>query len=62
MHSEFLLERREGAVERVGGVGDIEFRIFLIREEMWEVCGKRSVRTAYVLVSVVPVGLAVLES
>ena len=37
VHGQFLLERGEGAVERVGGVRYVELRILLIREEIREI-------------------------
>ena len=38
MSSEFFLERRERAVEVVGGVGDIELGILEVRKEVGQVC------------------------
>ena len=62
MHGQFLLECREGTVERVGGVGDVELGILLICKEVGEVRCKRSIRTANVLVGEVPSRLSVLKS
>src|SRR3989344_5407080 len=54
MDGKFSLERREWPVERVGGVGDVELGVLLIREQVREVVFEGTVRAAHLLVRVVP--------
>ena len=59
MDGQFLLERGERAVKGVRRIGDVEFRILLIREEVREIVFERTVRAPNFLVRVVPLLLAV---
>ena len=61
MHAEFLLERGEGTVERVGGIRYAELGVFLIGEKIGKICRKRAVCRADTLVGEVPFRLSVLE-
>lgn len=54
MDGELLLERRERAVEIVGGVGYVKLGIFQVREQIREICFQRTIRGAHLLVRVVP--------
>ena len=56
---QFLLERREGTVERVGGVRYVELGILLIREEKREIPFERVICGIHALVGVMRLCLAV---
>ena len=59
MYRKPILDLAEHAVERVGGVWQMELRMPLIREESGEICVERTVCRAYSLVRIVPAALLV---
>lgn len=61
MGGQLVLERGEEPVERVGGVGYVQVRILLIREEIRKICFDRTIRAACFAVGVVPLRFATSE-
>lgn len=55
MHGDLLLHRREVAINGIGGVGDTKLGVPLIGKQIGNIALEGQVRTAHILVRVVPV-------